>query len=346
MSVFVRVFAFVFYFTAVSQAQANNSATILLYHHVSSATPPSTSITPEKFAEHLAYLEANHTVIPLQELMSKIKAQAPLPDKAVAITFDDGFRNIKENAHPLLKALDFPYTIFINPTEVGVGPGHLNWQELKQLSEEGALIANHYWDHRHMLDKATEADWLIHTKQRILKAEAAIVENLGSSPGFFAYPFGEYNKALSDLVEELELVGFAQHSGAVGYQTRLSEIPRFPAAGIYSNLNTLKTKLQTLAMPVVSASIENPVFYSPPKLEYAITLDTSDFNKGLLSCFFRGERISASWQEDTLHVSSDVTLKPGRSRVNCTAPSKTHKGRYYWHSQPWFVATKEGKFLD
>lgn len=327
-------------------AQAQNNATILLYHHVSNETPASTSISPEKFSEHLAYLKTNHTVVPLTVLIESIKTQTPLPDNAVAITFDDGFRNIKENAHPMLKALGFPYTIFINPAEVGVSPSHLDWNELKQLSTEGVLIANHYWDHRHILDNAKEAGWIEETQHNILAAEAALIENLGSSPGFLAYPFGEYNDALKQLINQLGLIGFAQHSGAVGPHTDLSEIPRYPAAGIYSNLNTLKTKLQTLAMPVISASITDPVFYSPPKLNYSLTLDTSDFNTTLLRCYYNGEQITTSWQEQTLHIKTEIVLRPGRSRVNCTAPSKAYQGRYYWHSQPWFVATKDGKFLD
>lgn len=325
---------------------ANESATILLYHHVSNDTPPSTTISPEKFAEHMAYLQQNHTVITLDKLVESIKSREPLPDNAVAITFDDGFRNIKENAHPILRKYGFPYTIFINPSEVGVGPSHLDWSELKQLSEEGVLIANHYWDHRHLLQNARQPDWLAQTKQHILDTEAAITKHIGSSPGFLAYPFGEFNAAVKALLKELDIVGFAQHSGAAGFVSDLQEIPRFPAAGIYSNLATLKTKLKSLAMPVLSSSIADPVFYSPPALEYQLEINTSDFNKALFTCYFNGEKISTNWQDNRVSVSTEKALKPGRSRVNCTAPSKQHHGSYYWHSQPWFIATSEGKWLD
>ena len=346
MVIVTRLVVISFYFMAVWYAQANHSAPILLYHHVSEKTPPSTSISPQKFAEHMAYLRDNHTVVSLQSLLDKVQNRQPLPENAVAITFDDGFRNIMENAHPLLKSLGFPYTIFINPSEVGVGPGHLNWTELQQLSKEDVLIANHYWDHRHMLDNARQTGWLEDTRERIIAAEKALEENIGYSPKYFAYPFGEYNKALAGLIAELGMVGFAQHSGALGYNTNLAEIPRFPAAGFYSNLATLKTKLKTLAMPVTSVSIKDPVFYTPPVLAYSMTLNTQDFNPSLFSCYFRGEQIPITWQGETVSINTEITLRPGRSRVNCTAPSKSLRGRYYWHSQPWFVATKEGTFLD
>lgn len=345
-NLFFKFWVLYFCLFTLNEVHAARSATILVYHHVSDSTPPSTTISPEKFAEHMAYLKANHQVISLTELVDNIKNQTPLPENAVAITFDDGFSNIKENAHPLLLEHDFPYTIFVNPSNVGVGGNQLTWQELKELKDDGVLIANHYWDHRHLLDNAGEDNWLDETRQHILAAEQALVENLGSSPRFLAYPFGEYNPALQNLLKELNIVGFAQHSGAVGYQTDLTEIPRFPAAGIYANLNSLKTKIRSLAMPVQSTSIKDPVFYTPPKVAYQMTINTEDFHQHLFTCYFRGEKIATQWQGNTVQVETDVTLQPGRSRVNCTAPSKRNKGRFYWHSQPFFVATKEGKFLD
>ncbi|MCC2606459.1 polysaccharide deacetylase family protein [Planctobacterium marinum] len=333
----------VFQWTGLS---ANENASILLYHHVSHDTPPSTTITPEKFSQHMAYLHENHKVISLDELVNNLIKRQPFPDNAVAITFDDGFRNIKENAHPILKKYGFPYTIFINPSEVGVGPSHLDWEELKQLSADGVLIANHYWDHRHLLQNARQPGWLAETRQHILDTEAAIKQHIGHSPGFLAYPFGEFNADVKGLLKELDIIGFAQHSGAAGFVSDLQEIPRYPAAGIYSNLATLKTKLKSLAMPVTSISINDPVFYQPPGLTYQMQIDTSDFNPALFSCYFNGDKIATEWQGNQVSISADKILKPGRSRVNCTAPSKTHSGRYYWHSQPWFVATAEGNWLD
>jgi len=104
---------------------------ILQYHHVSTKTPASTSIAPEKFAEHLSHLYRHYTVVDLFDAIKALRAGNSLPDKAVAITFDDGFDNILLNAHPLLRKYNFPYTIFINPQRIDRDRNQLTWDEVK-----------------------------------------------------------------------------------------------------------------------------------------------------------------------------------------------------------------------
>ena len=87
------------------------NAAILLYHHVSSSTPASTSISPEAFKSHMEYLDAHHTVVSLQDVVSAIQHNTTLPENAVAITFDDGYANILDNAHPILADLGFPLSL-------------------------------------------------------------------------------------------------------------------------------------------------------------------------------------------------------------------------------------------
>lgn len=324
----------------------NGHATILVYHHVSKKTPPSTSISPQKFEEHLDYIKENHNVISLNRLVDHLKKSTDIPDKSVVITFDDGFSNILHNAHPLLRKFEFPYTIFVNPSEVGSGKSHLSWSQLQMMSQQDVLIANHYWDHRHLLDNAKESNWLNVTRKHILDAEEAIKKNIGTSPGFIAYPFGEFNQELTILLKDMGITGFAQHSGGVSHYTDLTQIPRFPAAGIYANLKTLKVKLNSLGMPVLRSSISDPAWYTAPDVEYSLTLNTADFSATQFNCFFKGEKAILKWQQDNVTVSSKQRLMPGRSRVNCTVPSISKPGRFYWHSQPWFVADEHGKWLD
>jgi hypothetical protein len=42
----------------------------------------------------------------------------------------------------------------------------------------------------------------------------------------------------------------------------------------------------------------------------------------------------------------ESTLPVGRSRVNCTAPSKSMAGRFYWYSMPFFLADDNGRYPD
>ena len=118
---------------------------VLVYHHVSADTPKSTSITPSQFKLHLQYLKDNSfKVIALNEMVEKLKNKQPLEDKTVVITFDDGYSDILHNGHPLLKEYNYPYTMFINPNTVPEKKGmYLTWDEIKHMSDEDVLIANH-----------------------------------------------------------------------------------------------------------------------------------------------------------------------------------------------------------
>ncbi len=337
------------YFLLLPAKLSANSATILIYHHVSDKTPPSTSISPEKFAEHMQFLSQNHTVIALPELVAILQAGDPLPDKAVAITFDDGFRNILENGDPILQQYQFPYTIFINPFDVGEG-SKMTWEELANLGKRNVTIANHFWDHRHMLDMRgfdDEAAWLEETKALIIKAESSIEKHLGQNHQFIAYPFGEYDLRLQKLLRELGYVGFAQHSGAVGAYTDWTAVPRFPAAGIYSNLRTLRTKLASLNMPILDNSQQKVAFWQKPEeISFRIRLKQDDLRLSQVGCFYQGNPMPVEVEGDSFQVSVTESLKLGRSRVNCTAPSKSKPGRFYWHSQPWFIARPDGSWPD
>ena len=333
-----------------SSVSTTPNAAILLYHHVSSSTPASTSISPEAFKSHMEYLDAHHTVVSLQDVVSAIQHNTTLPENAVAITFDDGYANILDNAHPILADLGFPYTVFINPDEIGVGPKQLTWEQVIAMHNDGGVFANHTLDHLHMLNGEQamgERAWLEKVWQNVESAEKKIEDKLDISLKYLAYPFGEYNTALANKLKAEGYIGFGQHSGAVGLSSDMQALPRFPAAGPYANLATLKTKLNSLAMPVTQSSHKDPRMtarnLSSP---ISLTIDSDDVRLTQVNCFFGGDPIETSLEENVLTFTLDETLPVGRSRVNCTAPSNAQSGRYYWYSTPFFVADENGNYPD
>lgn len=333
-----------------SSVSTTPNAAILLYHHVSSSTPASTSISPEAFKSHMEYLDAHHTVVSLQDVVSAIQHNTTLPENAVAITFDDGYANILDNAHPILADLGFPYTVFINPDEIGVGPKQLTWEQVIAMHNDGVVFANHTLDHLHMLNGEQamgERAWLEKVWQNVESAEKKIEDKLDISLKYLAYPFGEYNTALANKLKAEGYIGFGQHSGAVGPSSDMQALPRFPAAGPYANLATLKTKLNSLAMPVTQSSHKDPRMtarnLSSP---ISLTIYSDDVRLTQVNCFFGGAPIETSLEENVLTFTLDETLPVGRSRVNCTAPSNAQSGRYYWYSTPFFVADEDGNYPD
>jgi peptidoglycan/xylan/chitin deacetylase (PgdA/CDA1 family) len=328
---------------------ADANVVILQYHHVATDTPNITSVTPAVFAEHMAYLAANYHVIALDKAISAIQNNERLPVKSVAITFDDGFTNILDNAHPILMKHRFEYTIFINPAIINESSNQLTWQQIKKM-QPLATFANHTLEHAHLLEKYADENqqqWLERVMLDVNQAEAILLDKLDYSKKWLAYPFGEFNQALKKELSAQGYIGFGQQSGAVSHFSDFGALPRFPAAGIYAKLDSLKVKLNSLAMPLTSIK-PTQVEYTPNTLidDLVLEIEDEDVRLSALACYFKGQKLKSMLDDNTVTVNVNHTTQPGRARINCTAPSKQAPARFYWFSYPIFTATLEGKFLD
>ena len=329
---------------------AADNAVILLYHHVSDNTPKLTSVSPDTFRQHMQYLAENHNVLPLKQVIEALQSKKPLPEKTVVITFDDGYDNIYENAHPILREFAFPYTIFVNPPLIGEVDYQLDWQQVKLMAKQNVSFANHGKQHTHMLGKQvgeSQQDWLNRTMRDIQDAEKMLEQNIGYSLKYFAYPYGEFDEQLKTRLSSQGYIGFAQHSGAIASYSDFSALPRYPAAGVYSNIQTLAVKLNSLAMPVTDISIKDPKVELPFQHQImTLSVKTEDIAPHQINCFQNGQVLNKSLMKNSISVEIKSITQPGRHRVNCTAPSMRKKGRFYWYSQPFFVPTADGNWLD
>ncbi len=330
-------------FILISISLRAQAAVILQYHHVSETLPAVTSVSASTFTEHLSYLkEHNFNVIPLDELITALQQKHTLPDKTVAITFDDGYNNNYEQAAPILEKFGYPYTIFVNPKLIDEGKGYvMGWDKLQELAKKGALIANHSGQHdylHHMLANESDAQWQARIKQDILHSQQRIKTEIGHDYKYLAYPYGEFNNKLQALVTELGFIGIGQHSGAVNKDSNFSRLPRFPASGFYSKLDTLITKLNSRAFNITALTYEDSVTaQNPPKLTIEFTM--GDFHKSQFACYVSSVgQANLTWiNKNTVEVTSPKALNKGRSRFNCTAPAINNAGSYFWFSQPWVI---------
>lgn len=84
---------------------------IVVYHRIA---PPGNDpfglrVAPERFDMQLRLLRELAVVVPLRELV----ARGGLPDRSIAVTFDDGTPDTVEAALPLLEARGLPATVFV-----------------------------------------------------------------------------------------------------------------------------------------------------------------------------------------------------------------------------------------
>lgn len=90
---------------------------IVCYHGVSLADEhewdPGLYISPSTLARRFEILQrAGCTVLPLDEAVRRLYA-GTLPDRAVVLTFDDGFHDFKARALPLLDRHGYPSTVYL-----------------------------------------------------------------------------------------------------------------------------------------------------------------------------------------------------------------------------------------
>jgi peptidoglycan/xylan/chitin deacetylase (PgdA/CDA1 family) len=156
-------------------APRSGSALILLYHRVAKvrSDPWDLAVGPRRFEEHLEVLRREACPLRLEQL-SKALVGGELPERAVVVTFDDGYADNLYNARPLLERYEVPATIFLPSGLIG-GEGEFWWDELERLLLlPGKLPGTLYLNisghaHRWQLDEATRyprADFLRNRRWR------------------------------------------------------------------------------------------------------------------------------------------------------------------------------------
>ncbi len=314
---------------------------VLQYHHVSDATPPATSTSVSLFEEQLEMIERLELdVVDLQKGTEAALGGELDGSKQVAITFDDAYDSVYTTAASMLEDRGYPYTVFVNTDAVG-GRGYMSWDQLKELESKASVtIANHSHDHGHLAKRPDESQsgWEQRVESSLDQAQSILKEKLGTDVPMFAYPYGEFDAGLEEKLAEREWIGFGQQSGAVGETSGITRLPRFPMANAYGQLNSLKNKLLSKALPVDASTLPAGIMTdNPPTLELKLP-DHISVNR--LTCFASGQgRIDIKPSgPGVVRVRAPDAFNSRRFRYNCTHP--TDDGSYYWLSQQWLDLSK------
>ena len=332
------------------------AAVVLQYHHVSDATPPSTSISPALFKQHMDYLAANDfKVVPLPSLVKQLKNGEPLPDRTVAITFDDAYISVYQTAFPLLKKRAWPFTVFVNTDPLDQNKKLFSsWSQLKEMAKNGATIANHTRAHDHIVrlrDNESRTDW----RQRIIAdvnwAEERIQKQTGQTHQILAYPYGEYDQQVKALLKDLGFIAFGQQSGPLSLAHDLQSLPRFPFGGSFGELSDFITKVNTRPFPLKSIhlysnmdakkKLQDIVLSFGQRPVLALEMENAAMLTGI-NCFASGQgAIETQVRDGKLSVQANKPLTAGRARYNCTKASG-EAGRFFWYSQQWLTKGENG----
>ena len=336
---------------AAGEGAAGGHGVILLYHRIATEGPGSTRVAPERFEAHLdALVDGGYRVLPLAELLAGARA-GKLPPRAVALTFDDAYRSILVGAFPLLAERRLPFTVFVatGPVDEGFG-SYLSWEELRQLADSGlATFGGHSVSHRHLearRDGEDAASWRSRVRAEILDSLGRLRSELGNRViDAHAHPYGEYSRATEDLLAAEGLWGLAQQSGAVGTGVAETRVPRFPLYHGADGDDRLQTALA--ARPLLPGEEADPrVFLAPGEASpthWRFRPEPGAWRAEGLACYSAdGTRLALSRDGAWVEVALPA-LRPGRNKVNCTAPATG--GGHAWLSRLWVRADAAGTWL-
>lgn len=190
------------YDTGGIKADGFQLVTVLTYHDIKEPSRSQMQVTPKEFEEQMSYLHANgNRVISLESLFDFINLRQGVPDKAVVITFDDGWRAVYTTAYPILKKYGFPATIFIYTDFIS--PGNkmaLTWDMMREMSAGGIDIQVHSKTHEQDIpwkrDAETEQDYMKRLDNELLFPKKLAEQQIGKRIKYIAYPYGQFNDTL------------------------------------------------------------------------------------------------------------------------------------------------------
>jgi peptidoglycan/xylan/chitin deacetylase (PgdA/CDA1 family) len=174
---------------------------LLMYHSVPEEPTPATrrlAVSPPVFAEQMHRLAAlGFTTLTFSALVDRLTSDAELPDRTVALTFDDGYADFHSIVLPVLQRHAFTATVFVTTGWLADAEGSaagrplglmLSLPQVRDLAAAGIEIGTHSHSHAQLdqLPRPQLAWELLHSKDILEEAIGHPVEAL-------AYPYGYSN---------------------------------------------------------------------------------------------------------------------------------------------------------
>ncbi len=192
-----------------------------MYHRVDVASPAdhtsrALTVSPSQFEAELRYLHAQGLrTIGIDELERDV-AEGRRPERAVLITFDDGYGDQFRYAFPILQRFGDRAIFFVNTGNVGKAH-HLTWREIDVMHRAGMSIECHGVDHVDLaLLNAAAQQYQIDDCIRSLQG------HLHDTVQAYAYPSGAFDAQTISIEERAGLSSWLHNRSRVSDATRFA----------------------------------------------------------------------------------------------------------------------------
>ncbi|OPY67835.1 MAG: Poly-beta-1,6-N-acetyl-D-glucosamine N-deacetylase precursor [Syntrophorhabdaceae bacterium PtaU1.Bin034] len=217
---------------------ASDKVVVVAYHDITREVVAEEDITPEEFIEQLDFFRTNgYRPVSISDVEAAARGQKPLPDKAILLTFDDGYISFYQVVYPALKVFNFPAVLSVvtswadgraNPDGFYRNKKFMTWDQIREVADSGLVTIASHTDslHRHVranpqgnveaamttfiFDEKTgsyeaEDDYRRRIASDFARSLSIFQQNLGFRPTALTWPYGAYNEL---AIEEAKKFGF------------------------------------------------------------------------------------------------------------------------------------------
>jgi len=170
---------------------------VLVYHQFAEKSTNLMTVSRDAFEAQMQLLkDKGYRVVTLEQLVDFVEFRGQLPEKAVVITIDDGWRTTYDIAFPILRKYGYPATLFVYTQLISGSGKTLSWDQVREMSALGLDVQCHTISHRNLvLPQGQESadQYFTAIAREITESARTIEQKLGKRPTILAYPYGDTN---------------------------------------------------------------------------------------------------------------------------------------------------------
>lgn len=217
----------------------------VLGYHDFSETERETAmrIRTSKFRKQMeAIRQLGVPVIPMADFTAWKDGKKEIPEKAVVITIDDGWKSTYTDAFPILKEFGYPFTVFLYKDYVDGGGKALTTSMIKEMMKFGGTVGSHSVTHPFPQAVKASRKRGAETYDKFLNKEMGeskrfLEEKFGAPVATYAYPGGYFTEEMLTKAGQLGYTHlFTVQPGKVKRTNPNEVLPRYIILGNYDKI--------------------------------------------------------------------------------------------------------------
>lgn len=219
---------------------AKGRFTVLEYHDFTDDPAKATdyTMTTDALRRDLDWLRSHGytTILPRELAAGRCGDGSPLPEKAVLLTFDDGYESNYTLAFPILREYGAKAAISLITARIDAEkPGFLTWEQCREMAASGLVEFASHTNDLHISDEVmginrkdgeTEEEYAARVFPDLETSIARIEDETGQDVTTFTYPLGDMEEWAEDFLREHFAVTLSGIYGSAHYGDPLYHLPR------------------------------------------------------------------------------------------------------------------------